>query len=689
MRVSLLILASAVLWSACGDNGNGPVGPGDPVASSLQRVGAEARVGSPTHPLRDSLAVRVLDQKDKPFAGALVVFEVTNGDGTVSPDSVESSSEGIARAEWTLGGQTGAVHSARVYVAGATADTVTFRAVGEWQAEHLAPITIERLSPDPQQGAPTLPTTDSLAVRVLDQRGEPFAGSIVQFLAGAGGGSVSPQSVATDSAGIARAEWRMGPGESTNTASAFVAGAALDTIAFTAQASWSGNSQIDARVAAVSEIDLSMLQGCALPGPVKVQVTNAAGQPLGGADIYFSAAAGGGSVSSAWRTTDANGMASVVWTLGSSPGANRLDVRVVSANKATMSFTAEGIPVRPDGYAAAGNTIYHASCRKHRFFGISRPSLESWHRGDDRLFSDPLARADFQNIRSWGSNIVRIPINQQFWLRSRNHDTFSYTPEEYRTLIDQTIQRAQAAGLDVILDLHYSDRGDPDYGANGEFPALQHMPDRNRSIPFWRDVASRYKDNGRVLFELYNEPHPRVGGDEAQPIDWDVWLNGGTVHDELGSFQAAGMQELYDAVRGAGAHNLVIVNGPHWGYYLDKVPTYTVRGYNVMYGTHPYEWSDKKPEFWDRDWGFLARKYPVFITEFGSQQLDCQTWYYTEVLKYADQHELHWIAWAWFTFPPNYPNRVEEMCLFASLIDDWNGTPTPKGQVVKDWLSRY
>src|SRR5262249_52406435 len=126
----------------------------------------------------------------------------------------------------------------------------------------------------------------------------------------------------------------------------------------------------------------------------------------------------------------------------------------------------------------------------------------------------------------------------------------------YQGTIDQAIQWAHQAGLDVILDLHWSDRGD----LTTQSPAQQRMADTN-SITFWTDVAGKYKGDGRVLFELYNEPHD---------IIWDVWQNGGPSGD---GFTVAGMQQLYDAVRGAGADNLVIVGGINWAYDLTGVTT--------------------------------------------------------------------------------------------------------------------
>src|SRR5262249_17433713 len=153
----------------------------------------------------------------------------------------------------------------------------------------------------------------------------------------------------------------------------------------------------------------------------------------------------------------------------------------------------------------------------------------------------------------------------------------------------------------VILDLHWSDRGD--LGNQG--PGQQRMADQN-SITFWAQVAAKYKGDGRVIFELYNEPHD---------VSWDVWLGGGPSGD---GFTAAGMQALHDAVRGAGAENVVIVGGLGWAYDLSGVPSHRVQGHNIVYATHPYDKPGKQPSDWDKGFGFLTSTDPVIITEFGT-----------------------------------------------------------------------
>jgi endoglucanase len=310
------------------------------------------------------------------------------------------------------------------------------------------------------------------------------------------------------------------------------------------------------------------------------------------------------------------------------------------------------------GYHVVNNQVLDKNGAVHYFHGVARPSLE-WSAGGENI-----SRADFARMVEWKANVARIALNQDFWL-------FGSSPKTYQATVVQAVEWAKQAGLDVILDLHWSDCGD-----NRTYAAAQQkMADAN-SIAFWKSVAEFYKDDGRVLFELYNEPHD---------IAWDVWLNGGsaTCQDATKNwvpYQAVGMQQLYDAVRSTGAQNIVIAGGLDWAYDLSGVATYRIQGENIMYATHPYSKGNWKPvSGFDAKWGFLTATAPVIISEFGDNVAECTTDYTAGVIAYADRVGASWTGWAW------YPGG----CTFPSVILDWTGTPSEMGQVVKDALARY
>lgn len=80
--------------------------------------------------------------------------------------------------------------------------------------------------------------------------------------------------------------------------------------------------------------------GAALPQPLVVTVTAADNQGVEGVEVVFSVAAGNGSLSATSVFTDAQGMAQVIWTLGSVPGTMQATATVPAAGDASVMFVA-------------------------------------------------------------------------------------------------------------------------------------------------------------------------------------------------------------------------------------------------------------------------------------------------------------------------------------------------------------
>jgi hypothetical protein len=328
-------------------------------------------------------------------------------------------------------------------------------------------------------------------------------------------------------------------------------------------------------------------------------------------------------------------------------------------------------------YKVQGAQILGASGKAHLFRGLNRPSLE-WSSTGDQLSDIDYSWMQMQ----WNANVVRIPLNQDYWLSDS-----PIVDTSYPTTIDQQISWAEAVGMDVILDLHWSDTGN--YGilsldSNGQAHCSnstsgncqQTMPDAH-SVTFWQQVASRYKGDPHVLFELYNEPN--IGGYMPSSGNWSTWLSGNS-----GGFEH-GMQELYNTVRATGAQNLVIVGGLAWAFDLSGVSSNPVNGTNILYATHPYQ-TDQESQ-WDAKFGSLSQTYPIIATEFGDRSGSCSTAYPSDFIAYANKkrsgtnppNELSWTAWAFYV--------ASNTCTFPALINDWQQyTPTAQGQVVMQGL---
>lgn len=524
-------------------------------------------------------------------------------------------------------------------------------------------------------GTPGYPVPEPVTVRLVDRNGMGVPGFTVDFAVVSGGGTPTPSSATTDSAGYARVQWVLGSAVGEQELRASVRDMAISPVAVKAQAVFGAESNL----ALVSLSDLGTAVGaCQVTEEIVVRALDSGGAPVANAPVDFTASADG-HADPAVVMTDATGTAKSWWTPGTTGGVQTVSAKLRSPNAPAVSARATVLPRAVNGFAAIGNSLLGPNCKPYIIRGVARPSLE-WEPFGSPHF-DQVA-TEFAQMKSWGANTVRIPVNQTYWIEGSKW----FTPG-YRDFVIGTVAKARAAGLNVIFDLHIGDRGESNFDPNMGMPQ---MPDVNHSLPFWKDVARLYKDDGGVIFEMYNEPH------DITPA---VWRNGGFIpagpnYDGgpmATAYQAIGMQQLYDAIRAEGAQNLVIAGGTHWGYFLDGISANPLTGYNIAYSSHPYNYPDKQPNVWERDFGFMAARFPLIVTEFGSY--DCNaSGYYDQFLNYAEQKKISWIAWAWWT-PPDVSatysaaDREHEICQFPSLIRDWNGTPSATGALIKARLS--
>ncbi|MDP9139894.1 MAG: glycoside hydrolase family 5 protein, partial [Pseudomonadota bacterium] len=118
-------------------------------------------------------------------------------------------------------------------------------------------------------------------------------------------------------------------------------------------------------------------------------------------------------------------------------------------------------------------------------------------------------------IKAWKVNTVRFPLNEASWLGYTCTDTDGKrrNPDpggNYQKAVIEQVAQATAAGLYVIVDLHWTAPGKT-------CPMLQtQMANRDNSLAFWTSVSKVFRNQPAVMFELFNEPFMNVGfsGDE-------------------------------------------------------------------------------------------------------------------------------------------------------------------------------
>jgi len=314
---------------------------------------------------------------------------------------------------------------------------------------------------------------------------------------------------------------------------------------------------------------------------------------------------------------------------------------------------------------------------------------------------------NWSTIKTWGANAVRLTLNEASWLgltcidkggigttvsngvQSQNRPGARIKADpggNYQATVRTSVAEATAAGLYVIIDLHLSAPGDA-------CPTAQNaMADADHSIAYWSSIAGTFKGNPGVIFELFNEPfldRAMLAGEAP----WPALLNGeGTIssYQVQGSpstidehWKNAGMQQMLDAVRATGAHNVVLTStlsySSSMGGWLQYHPTDRLNPGQIGAVWHAYPGGANYPGKVNcKDFPSCSARtmaavleiraggFPVVITEFGDPVGGTSAPLSAVLLPFADTNDIGYLAWTWDIWPgtPYY------------LISDAQGTPT-------------
>ena len=258
------------------------------------------------------------------------------------------------------------------------------------------PATIATVSGASSTGVVGEFAPDLLSVKVADAGGSPVGGVVVTFTVAEGGGSVTPTVDTTNNSGIAETRWRLGGSAGVQRVTAAIAGVTT-TATFVATAA----AGAPAAVAIQGGDNQSALAGATLTAAPSVIVRDRFNNVVAGTSVLFSVASGGGSITGAGATTNANGIATVgEWRLGAAAGTNRLQALVLS-NGVTgnpITFTATGTAGTAAAAAAVGATSFTA------VVGALVTPLPSIRVVDAN--GNPVANTSVTFVASAGSNVV-------------------------------------------------------------------------------------------------------------------------------------------------------------------------------------------------------------------------------------------------------------------------------------------
>lgn len=266
--------------------------------------------------------------------------------------------------------------------------------------------------------------------------------------------------------------------------------------------------------------------------------------------------------------------------------------------------------------------------------------------------------AHFQEAQNWGANVIRLPIHPVSW-RERGE-------EAYLALLDQAVEWANELGLYLILDWHSI--------GNLKEEMYQHkmyITDMAETENFWNTVSARYaKEPAIFLYELFNEP--TVSGERFGDCSWEDWK--------------AINESLIKIIRANHSKSLIAVAGFNWAYDLTPIKDQPIDAEGIAYISHPYPMKREAPweDQWQSDWGYVAEKYPVILTEIGFA-LPHEEGHHIPVIgdetygealdAFTKERGISWVVWC---FDPDWS---------PFMFTDWDYTPTRQGAFYKKVLS--
>jgi len=165
-----------------------------------------------------------------------------------------------------------------------------------------------------------------------------------------------------------------------------------------------------------------------------------------------------------------------------------------------------------------------------------------------------MKKKDFENVKSMGADVVRLPIFFEFNCKKENGWKI---PRYIFNCLDNFAKWADELGMTVIFDFH------------NNTVVGSHTPEDIDEVlvPVWTQMAERYKDySEHVVFEIYNEPHD---------IDIQIW--------------GKALEKTVKAIRQIDRKRYLIAGGADWNSFdaLKQLPDF--KDDRIIYTFHFYE----------------------------------------------------------------------------------------------------
>lgn len=235
--------------------------------------------------------------------------------------------------------------------------------------------------------------------------------------------------------------------------------------------------------------------------------------------------------------------------------------------------------------------------------------------------------------RDWKANLIRLAMYTDEELGFCTDGD----KEDIKKIMHRGVKATTDLGMYAIIDWHILKDNSP-------------MQNKEAAIKFFDEMASIYKDQDNIIYEICNEPN----GDD---VTWDI------VKEYA--------EEVIPVIRKHDKDAVILVGTPCWSQDVDIAYDNPLVGFeNIMYVLHFYA-ATHKDELRDKLVSVLEKEFPVFISEFsicdasGNGIVD-----YDEAEKWFDlinKYQLSYAAW-------NVSNKDESSALIlptCNKYSDW------------------
>ena len=267
-----------------------------------------------------------------------------------------------------------------------------------------------------------------------------------------------------------------------------------------------------------------------------------------------------------------------------------------------------------------GTNLVDSNGNNFQLRGVSTHSISA--------FPEYINKETFKEMRDvWEINVIRIAMY------SNPNDGYTV---KLHDKVKEAVQYASDLGLYVIIDWHILQDNNPNIY-------------KSEAINFFKEMATEFKDNENILYEICNEPNGNV-----------TWAKDIKPYAE----------DVISEIRKIDSNSIIIVGTPTWSQDVDIVADDKIEGYsNIMYTLHFYA-ATHKDSLRSKMKSALDKGLPIFVTEFGISdasgngkidEAEGDKW-----IDALNQYNISWVCW-------NLSNKNETSAILNSSCKKLTG----------------